>query len=177
MAEGTADTLTEPQRACLRLVLTHHNSKEIAALLGISPSAVDKRIERAVQMMGATSRFDAARRLAALEGGRAYDPLPCETIDVPPPLSAAHPTAQVEPWWLLRRIVGLVPSNGNAGTARNPLSRLQRALLILGLILTILVASLVLVNVALTLTRLIGPMRESGSGKATSPEPTARNKG
>ncbi len=55
--------LTEAQRACLRLVLTHHNSKEIAAQFNVSPSAIDKRIERAVQMLGVGTRFEAARRL------------------------------------------------------------------------------------------------------------------
>ncbi|MEG8053752.1 sigma factor-like helix-turn-helix DNA-binding protein [Sphingomonas aerolata] len=63
MSASRIDLLTEAQRACLRLVLTHHNSKEIAALLGVSPSAIDKRIERAVQVLGAGSRFEAARLL------------------------------------------------------------------------------------------------------------------
>ncbi|RZM36228.1 MAG: sigma-70 family RNA polymerase sigma factor [Sphingomonas sp.] len=54
MSASRIDLLTEAQRACLRLVLTHHNSKEIAALLGVSPSAIDKRIERAVQVLGAS---------------------------------------------------------------------------------------------------------------------------
>ena len=63
MSASRIDLLTEAQRACLRLVLSHHNSKEIAALLGVSPSAIDKRIERAVQMLRVGSRFEAARLL------------------------------------------------------------------------------------------------------------------
>ena len=63
MAARRIDQLTEAQRVCLRLVLSHHNSKEIAAIVGVSPSAIDKRIERAVHILGAGSRFEAARRL------------------------------------------------------------------------------------------------------------------
>ncbi len=63
MTGGRIDQLTEAQRECLRLVLTHHNSKEIAAIFGVSPSAIDKRIERAVQILGVGTRFEAARRL------------------------------------------------------------------------------------------------------------------
>ena len=63
MAAGRIDQMTEAQRICLRLVLSHHNSKEIAAIVGVSPSAIDKRIERAVHLLGAGSRFEAARRL------------------------------------------------------------------------------------------------------------------
>lgn len=62
--------LTPGQRDCLRLVLAHYSSKEIAQKLGVGPSAVDKRIERAVETLGARSRFDAARLLAAAEGDR-----------------------------------------------------------------------------------------------------------
>lgn len=169
MSAGDAETLTEAQRECLRLVLTHHNSKEIAALLGVSPSAVDKRIERAVLVMGATSRFDAARRLAALEQGAAYDPIPCETIDVSPPAAAGQPARQDEPWGLVRRLVGLAPAGGKAGSVRNPLTGSQRMLLVLGLVLGIALASLALVNVAATLTHLIGPMRQAGAGTGAAP--------
>ncbi|MEG3171070.1 hypothetical protein U1708_02475 [Sphingomonas sp. ZB1N12] len=69
MTAGRIDQLTEAQRACLRLVLTHHNSKEIALIVGVSPSAIDKRIERAIQILGVGTRFEAARRLQDHERG------------------------------------------------------------------------------------------------------------
>ena len=69
MTAGRIDQLTEAQRTCLRLVLTHHNSKEIAALVGVSPSAIDKRIERAIQILGVATRFEAARQLQQHERG------------------------------------------------------------------------------------------------------------
>ena len=71
MTAGRIDQLTEAQRACLRLVLTHHNSKEIALIVGVSPSAIDKRIERAIQILGVGTRFEAARRLQDHERGGA----------------------------------------------------------------------------------------------------------
>ena len=71
MTAGRIEQLTEAQRACLRLVLTHHNSKEIAARFNVSPSAIDKRIERAIQVLGVGTRFEAARRLQQHEHGSA----------------------------------------------------------------------------------------------------------
>ena len=73
MTAGRIDQLTEAQRACLRLVLTHHNSKEIALIVGVSPSAIDKRIERAIQILGVGTRFEAARRLQEHERGETDD--------------------------------------------------------------------------------------------------------
>jgi len=73
MTAGRIDQLTEAQRACLRLVLTHHNSKEIALIFGVSPSAIDKRIERAIQILGVGTRFEAARRLQEHERGETDD--------------------------------------------------------------------------------------------------------
>ena len=85
MSASRIDLLTEAQRACLRLVLSHHNSKEIAALLGVSPSAIDKRIERAVQMLRVGSRFEAARLLqqheAAMGAPASPDALPATSPD------------------------------------------------------------------------------------------------
>ncbi|QQV77271.1 helix-turn-helix transcriptional regulator [Sphingomonas aliaeris] len=69
------DRVTEAQRECLRLVLTRRNSKEIALALGISSHTVDKRLERAIATLGATSRFDAARILAEHEAQSAPAPV------------------------------------------------------------------------------------------------------
>ena len=61
------DRLTEGERACLRLVLDHKPSKEIAIRLGIGPDAVDKRIKQAMRKLGVSSRVVAARLLAEAE--------------------------------------------------------------------------------------------------------------
>ena len=84
------DRVTEPQRECLRLVLTRRNSKEIALALGISSHTVDKRLERAIATIGATSRFDAARLLGEYEGiapapAATYEPFVYQSPDIVPP--------------------------------------------------------------------------------------------
>lgn len=60
--------LTEKQRACLRLVLMHYSSKEIARELGIGVDAVDQRLKGAMKNLGVQNRVEAARILAQYEG-------------------------------------------------------------------------------------------------------------
>ncbi|WP_242096237.1 MULTISPECIES: helix-turn-helix transcriptional regulator [unclassified Sphingomonas] len=151
--------LTEPQRACLRLVASHHNSKEIAGLLGVSPSAVDKRIERAVQMLDARSRFAAARMLVEHEGGTTSDRLPWEPIDVPNTADVAPIPLSNEPWWLARRLLGLSPGGRQGGRMRNHLTKLQRLGMMVALTLFVAVSSMVVLNMALTLSSLIAHYR------------------
>ncbi|MFN3945314.1 MAG: helix-turn-helix transcriptional regulator [Allosphingosinicella sp.] len=77
--------LNEGQRTCLRMVLAHMSSKDIARELGISHHTVDKRIKTAMQTLGAESRVDAARMLAAHEDGHGYQPLVYQAPDVAEP--------------------------------------------------------------------------------------------
>lgn len=173
------DQVTEAQRACLRLVLRHHSSKEIAQIVGVSPSAVDKRIERAVQMLGATSRFAAARMLEASErddprhlradderpgSGAApdatmSDPLPSETIDVADTTLAPSDPGQSRSWWLVRRVLGVAPTVRDAEGNRNELRKTERLILIGVLILVVSVATVALLNMGKTLTSMIGRAR------------------
>jgi DNA-binding CsgD family transcriptional regulator len=154
MATPALDQLTEAQRECLRLVYAHHNSKEIAEIVGVSPSAVDKRIERAVQLLGVSSRFAAARMLAVAEGRTAYERTPSEPFDLHESASPAPFTAPDGPWWLVRRLLGLVPGSGSEGVVRNPLGRLQRLGLIVGLAFLIAMTSVALLNLGHTLSSL-----------------------
>lgn len=62
--------LTEAQRESLRLVMAGYKSKEIAHTLGIGVDAVNKRLAAAKEVLGASSRFAAARQLAAWEAGQ-----------------------------------------------------------------------------------------------------------
>jgi DNA-binding CsgD family transcriptional regulator len=57
--------LSVGQIECLLLVDQHHNSKEIAAKLGISPHTVDQRIRGALEKLGVERRGEAARLIAA----------------------------------------------------------------------------------------------------------------
>jgi DNA-binding CsgD family transcriptional regulator len=60
--------LNEGQKDCLRLVMQHFSSKEIARKLALSPHTVDKRLKLATAILGVSSRVDAARILAEVEG-------------------------------------------------------------------------------------------------------------
>ena len=60
--------LTEREKVCLRQWLQHKSAKEIAADLGISHHAVEKRLKMARTKLGATSSLEAARMLGEVEG-------------------------------------------------------------------------------------------------------------
>jgi DNA-binding CsgD family transcriptional regulator len=59
--------LTEREKVCLRQWLQHKSAKEIAADLGISHHAVEKRLRMARTKLGATSSLEAARMLGEAE--------------------------------------------------------------------------------------------------------------
>lgn len=160
MAPPALAQLTSAQRECLRLVYTHHSSKEIAEIVGVSPSAVDKRIERAVQMLGVSSRFAAARMLVASEGGSTYEQTTSEAFDLPP-AALVGGMAPDEPWWLVRRLLGIGPATGSNGEARNRLTRLQRLGVIVGLIFLISMSSMALLNLGQTLSSLARTSRDA----------------
>lgn len=59
--------LTAGQRVCLRMVHERLTSKDIARELAISPHTVDQRLRQAIEILGVTSRVEAARAFAAQE--------------------------------------------------------------------------------------------------------------
>ena len=75
MKSVAVDRLNEGQRDCLRLVLAHLNSKEIARELGVSPHTVDQRLRTAMRILNAQSRFEAARIFASVDQESRYQPL------------------------------------------------------------------------------------------------------
>jgi DNA-binding CsgD family transcriptional regulator len=72
MEPDRIEKLTEAQRICLRMVLMHLSSKDIARELGISPHTVDQRLRMAIQALGVANRFEAARVLARYENQAPY---------------------------------------------------------------------------------------------------------
>jgi DNA-binding CsgD family transcriptional regulator len=74
--------LTEREKMCLRQWLQHKSAKEIAADIGISHHAVEKRLKMARLKLGAASSLHAARMLGEAEGyGRTVSHSP----DLPSP--------------------------------------------------------------------------------------------
>ena len=87
MSIDRISSLTESQRAYLRLVLQHQSSKRIAQQYNISAHTVDKRIKEAMRILDVGSRVEAARLLAEVEG-RSLGPQPPDLAI--PPFSATH---------------------------------------------------------------------------------------
>ena len=87
--------LTEREKVCLRQWLQHKSAKEIAADLGISHHAVEKRLKMARTKLGATSSLKAARMLGEAEGyGQAVTQSPDLVADALP-LHSAFPRLAV----------------------------------------------------------------------------------
>lgn len=88
--------LSEGQRACLRRVLMHMSSKDIARELDISPHTVDQRLRVAMQTLRVNNRFEAARMLAQFERPELYQPPLYQAPHVAPPgpMPKIAPTAQ-----------------------------------------------------------------------------------
>ena len=79
---GRVARLSEGQRACLRMVYRHMETKDIALALGISPDGVAQRIKTAMRILGVHRRRDAALILAEVEG-------PAPVFDTDEPLRDA----------------------------------------------------------------------------------------
>lgn len=84
MGTDPVERLTEGQRECLRRVLRHMSSKEIARELGISSHTVDQRLRIAMQTLGASSRVEAAKMLAAREQDGPYQPSVYQPLYIAP---------------------------------------------------------------------------------------------
>ncbi|NIJ09412.1 DNA-binding CsgD family transcriptional regulator [Sphingomonas vulcanisoli] len=69
MGGGRFSGLSERQRSYLRHVFQHRRSHEIAYIEGVSARAVDKQLLLAKDLIGATSRHEAARLFAEHEAG------------------------------------------------------------------------------------------------------------
>ena len=82
MEDASLARLTEGQRQCLRLVLRHMSSKDIARQLDISPHTVDQRLKLAMKTLGAASRVEAARILDAAESANGYQDLVHQKPDI-----------------------------------------------------------------------------------------------
>jgi DNA-binding CsgD family transcriptional regulator len=63
--ESRVSRLSPRQIECLRLVAENHSSKEIARLLNLSVHTVNSYIAESIEILGAHSRRDAARRVAS----------------------------------------------------------------------------------------------------------------
>jgi DNA-binding CsgD family transcriptional regulator len=127
--------LTERERVCLRQWLQHKSAKEIAADLGISHHAVEKRLKMARTKLGATSSLEAARMLAETEGyGRTVPQSPDLVADaVPLHTPLRHPAVVGAVFMILAGAIALAlllhpaalsqaPGSQSAGTSGEQVS-------------------------------------------------------
>lgn len=90
MGDERFERLSEGQKACLRLFHAHYQIKEIATELGIHPSSVNERLQRARRTLGANNSNEAARMLAEYEQRRGvWIPPTGSANPVPPEASPA----------------------------------------------------------------------------------------
>ena len=69
MSDALIDRLTDNERECLERVLDHQTAKEMARDLGISHHAVEKRLKRTRERLGAATSLEAARRYGETVSG------------------------------------------------------------------------------------------------------------
>lgn len=83
--------LTDRQRECLRLVGQLKKTEQIAGELGIAPSTVNTHIERAVALLGAANRRDAARMVLVSDTRPEKSPTEIDRLPETPPPSPTLP--------------------------------------------------------------------------------------
>lgn len=83
--DRAGEALTDKQVEALDLLIKHHSNKEMARLLHISPSAVEKRLQGASIRLGAQGRQQLARKYATLDShcGKATGAFPQLHSDAP----------------------------------------------------------------------------------------------
>lgn len=96
------DRLTENEKAVLRRRLAPQTAKEMAADLGISPHAVEKRLKMARTKLGVSSSLAAARLLADFE--QRYQPLGPQESDIPSHLNPPQADMTAQPKTGLRHL-------------------------------------------------------------------------
>ncbi|MHB9879929.1 sigma factor-like helix-turn-helix DNA-binding protein [Pacificimonas sp. ICDLI1SI03] len=82
-------SLNDGQREALRLVFLHMSSKDIGRELKVSSHTIDNRVKAAMQKLGASNRWEAARILAEDEGAIDPDKDYRRLVDQPPVVDEA----------------------------------------------------------------------------------------
>lgn len=96
--------LTDKQCEALNLVLCHMSSKEIAQHLGVSPRAVDQRLDAARLKLGAATRVEAAKIYQRHKLQSTCDQITSEPFPLPPEAPQQHDevSADDEPGFTLQ---------------------------------------------------------------------------
>lgn len=87
--EQAIASLSERQRVALRMTARGHESKTIAPVVERSRFTIDKDLEKAMAILGARDRHEAARWLVDHEADR-YEPFVYEPQALPPPQQSGN---------------------------------------------------------------------------------------
>lgn len=118
-----AASLTESQKACLRLVAQGMTSKEIAQRTGLSHQTVDTYLKTAMAKLKSSNRREAARALLEFEQSQNLGS-PSPAVDPVPKVTDIQPTVPAAGW------VSVVTPPPLGGTS-NELSTTQRTFAVL----------------------------------------------
>lgn len=149
--------LTEPQRACLRLAAKGYTSKEIARSVGLTPQTVDQYMSRAINILGAADRREAARLHAQVESDEfslselRSTAVASHAAELADKLPAESPSFSQAPQWL-RDLMWLPPIGGQ----RHELGWKERIRLIARISIAAAVAFLVLATFTSGAIRILG---------------------
>jgi DNA-binding CsgD family transcriptional regulator len=166
------DQLSERHKECLRLVLLHYDSKQIARQLNLSPHTVNKYLQDAARHIGAGDRFAAARMFAEYEHGPEYERFVYEQIGMeeaaqerarlqastalPASRHADHAARDAAPPGSdMHMVGGFLNESLIRGTARNELTSVDRLKLIGFYAMGFLIAFALLSNIADTILRAL----------------------
>ena len=103
--------VTKKQREVLDLLLEQRTTKEMAHFLGVSPSAIDQRIDALRRRAGDVTRAELTRLWRDHRSGTC-DRIPCENSQLPPHPAALHSTPQDAERGIFRfdDVAGFAPS-------------------------------------------------------------------
>lgn len=119
--------LSPGQRACLDLVDDHATSKEIARQLGISRHTVDARLRQAIQILGVSSRREAAVIWRASVTAQGYQPFAYQSSRLETPVIAGELAGHGEEQIIEERPLGLAGIGEPIGPSMQPAPPAARA--------------------------------------------------
>jgi DNA-binding CsgD family transcriptional regulator len=151
MGPDPIDTLSDLEKEALRLFLVTSDQKDLARRIDRSPATVEQRLARARRKLGVTRSLDAALLLAEREGNRAYG-----TAIYGEPLHGPDGRSDLNLWPPKARggidAAAVFPTRGRPW---NTLPIWLRLALILGGMVSLMVATVAVISIGESLTRIV----------------------
>jgi len=151
MGDNPIDALSDLEKEALRLFLVSSDQKELARRIGRSPATVEQRLARARRKLGVARSLDAALLLAEREGNQTYGTaIYGESLHGEPEKTALKLWPPKERG--ATQSLSFFPTRGRPW---NTLPAWARLALILGGMLTLLIAAVATVSLGESITRIV----------------------